>query len=83
MAAVDTSAGGGDGGDVDYAAPGFFQHVGHGEFGQDEGAAEVDGDCVVPFFDADVEDAADSFPVAGIHYYNIRALAMLLVYLGV
>ena len=78
MAAVDAGSSGCDGGDVDHATPPFLQHVWHGEFGQDEGAAQVDVDCVVPFLDADVEYITDSLTISRIDNENICSLPMLL-----
>ena len=45
-----------DAGHVDDAAPVFGQHAGQGQAGGVEGAAHVDGDDGVPFFDREVLD---------------------------
>jgi len=78
VAAVYARAAGRDAGDVDHATPGGGEHVRHGEFGEDEGGAQVDVYGVVPFFEGDVEDGAHSLPIPSVDHQNIGALAMLL-----
>lgn len=80
MAAVDASAAGSNGRDVNDSSPASFEHVRHSKLGDDEGTPKVDVDGVIPLLDIDLKDVTGPLAITRIHNENIRMLAMLLLY---
>ena len=76
MAAIDTGAPSSNGADVDHSPPALFLHVRDSQLGDDEGAAEVDVDRVIPFVDFKLENVAYSLPVASVGYDYVGMFAM-------
>jgi hypothetical protein len=71
MTSIDTGAPSSDRADVYHSPPSLVLHVRHRQLGDDEGAAEVDVDGVIP-----LQNVAYSLPVPSIGYENIGVLAM-------
>jgi hypothetical protein len=76
MASIDAGTSGSDRADVYYSTPALLLHMRYGQLGDDEGAAEVDIDGVIPLVEIKVQDVAYSPPVPSVGYDYVGVLAM-------